>query len=137
MTKPFLAAIAAAAVFGSMAFGQETSEAVNATIHVYRARRVAGMALHPSIYCDGVELQRLHNGAFFTASLPPGKHMISAGRSEVGQSLNLESGKQYFFRFGHKNTFVTAVSGRQPVTLSRVSEEEARPEMRELKDTTR
>jgi hypothetical protein len=132
MTKPLLAAIAAAAVLGSMAFGQETSEAGKATIHVYRARRVAGMALHPSIYCDGVELQRLHNGTFFTASLPSGKHMISAGRSEAGQFIDLEPGKQYFLRFGFKS-WTTGLSGAQPAALSLVSKEEAEPAMRGLK----
>jgi Protein of unknown function (DUF2846) len=104
-----------------------------ATIHVYRPWHFVGFAIAPSIYCDGIEIQRLHNGEAFVASVPVGKHMITAGRSEVGQLVEFQAGEQYFFKFGHKNWFGTAVSGRQPVTLSQVPEEEAQPEIRKIK----
>jgi hypothetical protein len=100
-----------------------------ATVHVYRPKHVVGMALKPSIYFDGVEIHRLHNGTFFVVSLPSGKHMLTAGRSEVGQLVELEAGKDYYFAFGHKNWAVTAVANRQPITLSLVSVEEAQREM--------
>lgn len=113
-------------------FGQQQPAAI---IHVYRANaHIKGIMLHPSVYCDGAELTRLYRGTFFTAKIPPGKHLITLGRTEVGQLIDLESGKDYYFRFGHKNIFVTSVSGREPLTLSLVPEDEARSEMQGLKD---
>jgi hypothetical protein len=113
-----------------IAFGQE-----HATIHVYRAQaRVKGIILHPSVYCDGIELTRLYRGTFFTAEVSPGKHLITLGRTEVGQLVDMEHAKDYYFRFGHKNMLVTAVSGREPLTLTQVSADEARSEMKGLKD---
>jgi hypothetical protein len=107
----------------------------HATIHVYRAQaRVKGIMLHPSIYCDGIEFTRLYRGTFFAAEVSPGKHLITLGRTEVGQLVDVEPGKDYYFRFGHKNILVTAVSGREPLTLTQVSADEARSEMRGLKD---
>src|SRR5271169_4896227 len=105
-------------------FGQESNAA---TVTVYRPKRTYGKMIKPSIYCDGVELQRLRNGKFFVVSLPPGQHMISSGRSEVGQLVNLQSGKQYFFQLGFQR-WVTGFVGIQPVTLSIVSEDKARTE---------
>jgi hypothetical protein len=117
--------------FFALAFGQEQS----ASIHVYRAQaRIKGIALHPSVYCDGEEITRLHKGTFFSAKVPPGKHLITLGRTEVGQLLDMEPGKDYYFRFGHKNILVNAVSGREPLTLTEVSADEALPEMRDLKN---
>src|SRR5450755_706192 len=96
LTATVLVTLALAAT----AYGQER----DATVTVYRPYcRFVGIALSPSIYSDGIELQRLHNGTVFTATLPPGKHMITAGRSEVGQFVDFEPGQKYFFRFGHKN----------------------------------
>jgi hypothetical protein len=106
-----------------------------ATIHVYRAKaHIKGIALHPSVYCDGKELTRLFRGTVFVMQILPGKHMITLGRTEVGQFVELESGKDYYFRFGHKNILVTAVSNREPLTLTQVSAEEALPEMKALKE---
>ena len=117
----------------SAAFGQETNS--KARIHVYRAKaKIVGVAIHPSVYCDGIELYRMYPGTFFVAEIAPGKHMISAGRSEVGQLMDLESGKDYYFRFGHKSIWATAVSNVQPITLSLVSEDEALPQMKGLKE---
>jgi hypothetical protein len=100
----------------SAAFSQDTS--AKARIHVYRPKaKIVGVAIHPSIYCDGIELYRIHPGTFFDADITPGKHMISAGRCEVGQLLDLEPGKDYYFRFGHKSMWATAVSMFNPSHL--------------------
>jgi len=113
----------------------ESPVSQNATIHVYRAKaKLKGIALHPSIYLDGTEIKQISVGRFIVTSLPPGKHMISAGRSEVGQLVDLEPGKEYFFRIGHKNMFAVGFSGVQPITISLVSEEEAKREMAGLKE---
>jgi len=95
---------------------------------------MVGIALHPSIYFDGMELYRLGAGTFFTATVPAGKHLITAGRSEVGQLLDIEAGKEYYFLLGHKNMFVTGLGGAEPMTLSLVTEDEARSGMRGLKE---
>jgi hypothetical protein len=105
------------------------------TLHVYRSHAtLKGRWLHPSIYCDGVELTRLYRGTFFATTVPPGKHMVTLGRTEVGLFVDMEPGKDYYFRFGHKNIFVTSVSGREPLTLTQVPESVARQEMDGLKD---
>src|SRR5215471_8332878 len=108
-------------VFG--AFAQLPGPAP-ATIHVYRAKaHIKAILLHPSVYCDGKELTRLYRGTVFVTQIPAGKHMITLGRTEVGQFVDFESGKDYYFRFGHKNMLVTAVSNREPLTLTQVSAE--------------
>jgi len=49
-----LAIVALVQVFGQPA---------PATIHVYRPKaKIMARGVHPSIYCDGVELYRLHQG---------------------------------------------------------------------------
>jgi hypothetical protein len=98
-----------------------------------RPRWPWAFAISPSIYVDGIELQRLRNGTFFVASLPIGEHMITAGRSEVGLFVDFEPDAQYYFRMDHKNWAGTAVSGRQPVFLSQVPADQAEAEMKNLK----
>src|SRR5689334_3665989 len=86
-----------------------------------------------SIYCDGIEIQRLANGTFLLYKVPAGKHMISAGRTELGQLVDLEPAKEYFFKLDHKNVFVSNWSGRQPMVLTIVPADTARSEMDGLK----
>jgi hypothetical protein len=111
---------------------QNTAPSPTAKIHVYRPNtRIFGIGSHPSIYCDGKELTRLYRGTIFTAWVAPGKHLITGGRSEVGQLVDMEPGKDYYFRFAFdagKN-----LSGAQPFTLSVVSEDEARSERQNLR----
>ena len=104
---------------------------MQATVSFYRPNRVYGIALHPSIYCDGVELLRLHNGTYFSVKLTPGKHMLSSGRSEVGQFVDLEAGKEYFFRFDLKKS--SMFTGAPPVVLVPMAAETAKAEMNGLK----
>jgi hypothetical protein len=98
-----------------------------ATIHVYRPNGFFGIGSHPAIYCDGIELTRLYRDSIFTTELPPGKHMITGGRSEVGEFLDLEPGKVYYLRFGFKKS--RHFSGHEPFALTLVSEVEALHEM--------
>lgn len=115
-------------LFAGVALAQ--SPAPVSTLYVYRANaKIKGVASHPSIYCDGIELTRLHTGTFFKTTIPPGKHVITMGRTEVGQFLDMESGKDYYFRFGHKNIFITSLTAREPFTLTQVSASEAAQEM--------
>jgi hypothetical protein len=117
----------------SLLNAQTSEQAPTATIHVYREKHFVGSAVSPSIYIDGTAVQRLHNGSFFVVTVPAGKHMITAGRSEVGLFTDFEPGKHYYFRMDHKNWAGTAVSGRQPIFLSPVPAEQAEGEMRKLK----
>jgi len=106
-----------------------------ATIHVYRPKaKIKGAMVKPSIYFDGMELYRLSQGTFFNAKVTAGKHLITAGRSEVGQFVELEPGKDYYFMMGHKNIWTTGFSGAQPFTLEPVSEDQAKTQMRGLKE---
>jgi hypothetical protein len=111
----------AACLLAGIAFAADPG---TATVYAYRTHvKLMARALRPSIYCDGMELRRLANGSYFSASVPAGKHMISAGRTEVGRLVDLEPGKD------HKNVFVSNWSGRQPMTLTQVPGDVARREM--------
>jgi len=90
-----------------------------------------GMISHPSIYCDGKEIARLHRGSVFTAELPRGKHMITGGRSEVGLPLDMESGKAYYVRFDFRESRNLAAA--EPFTLTLIPEAQALHEMAKLK----
>lgn len=119
------------------ALGADPAPTRTATVYVYRTKvRFMARALRPSIYCDGLELRQLANGEYFVDALPTGKHMISAGRTEVGQLVDLEPDKAYFFKLDHKNVFVSNWSGRQPMTLTSVPENQARTEIEGLKRVT-
>jgi hypothetical protein len=107
-------------------------------IYVYRPQAMMkGRWLHPSIYCDGKELARIYRGTVFMTAIPPGSHMITLGRTEVGQFVDMEPGRKYYFRFGHKNIAVTAVSGREALTLTQVNEAVALHEMDGLKQESK
>ena len=129
--KPFIT-LAMLSLISSLN-AQTPAQAPTATIHIYREKHSVGFAISPSIYVDGIELQRLRNGTFFVANLPTGKHMITAGRSEVGAFVDFEPDKHYYFRMDHKNWAGTAVSGRQPVFLSQVPADQAESEIKNLK----
>jgi hypothetical protein len=122
-----------ACLLASVAFAADPPPQT-ATVYAYRTKvKFMARALRPSIYCDGIEIQRLANGTFLSHKVPAGKHMISAGRTEVGQLVDLEAGKEYFFKLDHKNVFVSNWSGRQPMTLTVVPADTARREMDGLK----
>jgi hypothetical protein len=131
-----LVGLAIAALCGLMLEGQTVpAKTDTATIHVYRPKaKIKGIALRPSIYCDGMELYRMPQGTFFDAKIPVGKHIITAGRSEVGQFVDLEAGKDYYFMLGRRNMLVVAVSNAQPMTLNPVPEDQAKTEMKGLKE---
>lgn len=71
----------------------------NATVYVYRTSGFTASAKRPSIYVDGVEIARLHDGTYLKFELTLGQHLItSATYVEGSQYLNFESGRQYFFQ---------------------------------------
>lgn len=119
----------------SLAFAADAAPQM-ATVCVYRAHALMkARASHPSVYLDGKEVARIHQGTFVMFEVQPGKHLITLGRSEVGQLREMEPGKNQYFRFGHRNLLLIGVTGAQPFTLTEVSEETAREEMKDLKKT--
>jgi hypothetical protein len=103
------------------------AETEPATIHVYRQKWHVGLAVKPSVYLDGVALERLHNGSYFVRYIPSGKHMFTAGRSETGLLVDIESGKKYYFRMDHGSLAGPAI------ILTQIPEAQATSEMRKLK----
>lgn len=119
-----------ALILAAIASGQDALPAPpTATVYVYRigGRVSIGVAGHPWFYCDGRKLAQIHAGTFTVAHITPGDHMISAELVKVGQFLDLEAGKRYFFRLAFRN-FKSDI-----VTLQQVPETQAVPEMQKLK----
>jgi len=123
----------AAPVATDASSGPEAPKAETATIYIYRGKSLVDLAATPAIYCDSKEVHSLQTGTVLSWSIPAGKHFIKAGNSATAQTVDFQPGKKYFFKFNHKNFVVTAISGKPPVTLSPVPENEATPEMKKLK----
>jgi hypothetical protein len=102
------------------------------TIVVYRPHaKMAGIALKPSIYVDGVQVVRICNGCFFSTTLPAGKHIVTIGRSEVGQFIEVTDQTIIYFKVrGKKSAMIT---GAQPMVLDPVRKVVALKEMDRLK----
>jgi len=119
-------------LLAGVAFAADPPQTV--TIYVYRPHALMkARASHPSVYLDGKEVARIHQGTFVAFAAEPGKHMVTLGRSEVGQLREMESGKSQYFRFGHRNLLLIGITNAQPFTLTEVSEETAREEMTGLR----
>jgi hypothetical protein len=149
--------IAASIALTAMGQTETKPSPQTATVYVYRIKvRLVARALRPSIYFDGTELWepcasgpvpsavpstpicpvRLASGEYLSHQLPIGKHTLTAGLTEVGQSFDAEPGKEYFFKLDHnirKNVLRSAWEGREPMTLTPVSTEQARHEMEGLR----
>ena len=68
------------------------------TVHIYRYKQYEGSALHPSIYCDEARLARLPSGRFLEVKVPAGQHIFYADDKQAGAVVNVEPGKDYYFR---------------------------------------
>jgi hypothetical protein len=69
-----------------------------ATVHFYRYAAFQGWALKPALYCDGILLGYMKNGTYLDVKVPPGKHTVSTDDKQAGATLNMEPGKDYYFR---------------------------------------
>ena len=76
----------------------DTQQADTAIVHFYRYKQFQGSALKPSIYCDGQELGRMQNGRVFDVHVAPGSHTFYANDKQAGAAVDLEPGKEYYFR---------------------------------------
>ena len=80
------------------ATGAASSE--EATVYIYRPKKVVGSALEPSVFVDEVELARMDNGRYFAIKVKPGKHIIRMTDDKKGYALDMGPGQTYFFRIG-------------------------------------
>jgi len=76
-----------------------------ATVHFYRYAAFQGWALKPGLYCDGILLGYMKNGTYLDVKVPPGKHTVSTDDKQAGATLNMEPGKDYYFRTDLKMGF--------------------------------
>ncbi len=71
-----------------------------ATVFIYRPKKMAGSALEPSVFVDDTELARMDNGRYFAIKVKPGKHIIRMTDDKKGYALDMGPGQKYFFRIG-------------------------------------
>ena len=71
-----------------------------ATVFIYRPKKIAGSALEPSVFVDETELARMDNGRYFAIKVKPGKHIIRMTDDKKGYALDMGPGQKYFFRIG-------------------------------------
>lgn len=69
-----------------------------ALVTVYRKKRIVGLALHTSVYLDGVEVAELENGAYVRLAVAPGPHALHADEEKDTIKVDLEPAREYFFR---------------------------------------
>lgn len=72
----------------------------DATVYVYRPKKIVGSALEPSVFVDDVELARMDNGRYFAIKVKPGKHIIRMTDDKKGYALDMGAGQTYYFRVG-------------------------------------
>lgn len=81
----------------------ETGAASNseeATVYVYRPKKMVGGALEPSVFVDEIELARMDNGRYFAFKMKAGKHLVRLTDDKKGYALDMGPGQTYFFRIG-------------------------------------
>jgi uncharacterized protein DUF2846 len=72
----------------------------DATVYVYRPKKITGSGLEPSVFVDDTELARMDNGRYFAIKVKPGKHIIRMTDDKKGYALDMGPGQTYFFRIG-------------------------------------
>jgi hypothetical protein len=74
-----------------------SNPAAGATVHIYRAKHVAGSAVNHPVTCDWLHIATLASGRYFTLVLPPGPHECFAlAFVDKKVSLSLEAGHEYY-----------------------------------------
>ncbi len=66
--------------------------------YFYRKKRVLGMALNTSVHVDRVEIADLDPGTYVKVPLSPGKHAFYSDEDDDTLQLDVEPGREYFFR---------------------------------------
>jgi len=76
------------------------TNSAEATVFIYRPKKIVGSALEPSVFVDETELARMDNGRYFAIKVKPGKHIIRMTDDKKGYALDMGPGQKYFFRIG-------------------------------------
>lgn len=109
----------------------ETASAVSyeeATVYIYRPKKMVGGALEPSVFVDDIELARMDNGRYFAIKVKPGKHIIRLTDDKKGYAIDMGAGQTYYFRVGIE---AGIWKGQGKITLD--DEKRAIPEIQKLK----
>ena len=72
----------------------------DATVFIYRPKKLVGKGLEPSVFVDEVELARMDNGRYFALKLKPGKHIVHMTDEKIGYAIDMGPGQSYYFRVG-------------------------------------
>lgn len=70
----------------------------SAKFYIYRYSMLQGVAVHPTVYCDGKDVVHMHSGRVFEMDVPPGEHSCYMKDKKSGAVVNAEAGKEYYFR---------------------------------------
>ena len=85
-----------------------------ARVIVYRNKQESGRTLHPSIYCDDIEVARLQGERYAVLALAPGPHMFRSDDKQSLIELDVEAGKEYYIRI---DTEIGTLKNRGRLTL--------------------
>ncbi len=99
-----------------------------ATVYIYRPKKMVGGALEPSVFVDDIELARMDNGRYFAIKVKPGKHIIRLTDDKKGYAIDMGAGQTYYFRVGIE---AGIWKGQGKITLD--DEKRAVPEIKKLK----
>lgn len=98
-----------------------------ATVYIYRPKKMVGGALEPSVFVDDIELARMDNGRYFAIKVKPGKHLIRLTDDKKGYAIDMGAGQTYYFRVGIE---AGVWKGQGKITLD--EEKRAVPEIKKL-----
>lgn len=79
---------------------ERAPDTTEATIYVYRPKKMVGGALEPSVFVDEIELARMDNGRYFAFKMKPGKHIVRMTDQKKGYAIDMGPGQTYYFRVG-------------------------------------
>lgn len=69
-----------------------------AVMTFYRPWRGFGALLNTSVFIDEVEIADLDNGTYVTAAVAPGRRRIHSDEAEDALWVDVEAGREYFYR---------------------------------------
>ena len=106
----------------------------NAIVYVYRPHRFTTAVKNPSIYVDGREITRLHNGTYLKFEVAPGQHLLTSATYVEGEPYeNFQAGKEYFFRL-QTESWVKGAVRRVGMKFLAVPKEQGTAEIKKLKE---
>lgn len=105
------------------------SSAQKATIVFFREKHTVGSGLRPSVYLDGMEVERLSNGRWFSIEVEPGKHELgSSAKHEPHTIIEIEPGE-----IAYVQMIIATGTWRGGGRLLQVDPKQAEGVMRKLK----